>query len=110
MKDTVSVKELAYYLDLTPRRVQQLAKAGILRKLKRGEYELVPCLHAYIRHMRELLSIYTGMSKTDVMDMMAQSKNLTEAELQKYFESLENLDQIKLLPDWLDGQITKKAR
>jgi hypothetical protein len=101
---------LAYYLDLTPRRVQQLAKAGVIQKLKRGEYELVPCLHAYIRHMRELLSIYTGMSKADVMDMMAQSKNMTEAELEEYFETIENLDQIKFFPDWLEGQSTKKAR
>jgi phage terminase Nu1 subunit (DNA packaging protein) len=49
---TVSLAKLAALLDLTERRVQQLAKEGVLPKAGRGRYDPVVCIHAYIRYLR----------------------------------------------------------
>ena len=48
-----SLKTISKLLDLSPRRVQQLVKEGIIPKLERGRYELVPVVRAYIHYLRE---------------------------------------------------------
>lgn len=61
-KGTCDVHEVARYLNMTPRRVQMLVKSGILpRPGMRGEYELIPCIHAYIEHLKDVLYRYTGI-------------------------------------------------
>lgn len=47
------VSTIAKLLDLTERRVQQLAAQGVLPKADRGRYELVPVVRAYIAYLRE---------------------------------------------------------
>ena len=44
------------------RRVQQLVKRGILPRGKRGQYELLPCLHAYIGHLKKQLQRFVNAS------------------------------------------------
>jgi len=44
---------MAKLLDLSPRRVQQLVKDGVIPKMERGRYELVPVVRAYIHYLRE---------------------------------------------------------
>jgi|TARA_S200002703_G_scaffold108457_1_gene94246 phage terminase Nu1 subunit (DNA packaging protein) len=51
--NTVPLSTIAKLLDLTERRVNQLAKDGVLPKSARGRYELVPVVRAYIRFLRE---------------------------------------------------------
>lgn len=51
--NTVPLATVAKLLDLTERRVNQLAKDGTLPKAARGRYELVPVVRAYIRYLRE---------------------------------------------------------
>ena len=51
----VSVSELAKALNLGPRRVQQLAREGVLPKPERGKYELGASMAAYIRHLQAAL-------------------------------------------------------
>ena len=51
--NTVPLSTVAKLLDLTERRVNQLAKNGTLPKAARGRYELVPVVRAYIRYLRE---------------------------------------------------------
>ncbi len=51
MKASVNVKELAEWLVLTPTRVQQLAKKGIVVKDAHGVYRLKESVQAYIREM-----------------------------------------------------------
>jgi phage terminase Nu1 subunit (DNA packaging protein) len=51
--NTVPLSTIAKLLDLTERRVNQLAKDGVLPKSERGRYELVPVVRAYIRFLRE---------------------------------------------------------
>ena len=51
--NTVPLATVAKLLDLTERRVNQLAKEGILPKAARGRYELVPVVRAYISYLRD---------------------------------------------------------
>jgi phage terminase Nu1 subunit (DNA packaging protein) len=49
---TYPAKTIAKLLMLTPRRVQQLAKEGIISKSERGRYELGPAVQGYIRYLQ----------------------------------------------------------
>lgn len=51
----VSVALLAKLFDLTPRRVQQLAKDGVIPKPQRGQYSLPGAVHGYVKFLRERL-------------------------------------------------------
>lgn len=51
----VSVTVLAKLFDLTPRRVQQLAKDGIIPKAQRGAYSLPGAVHGYVKFLRDRL-------------------------------------------------------
>ena len=51
--NTVPLATVAKLLDLTERRVNQLAKDGVLPKTARGRYELVPVVRAYIAYLRQ---------------------------------------------------------
>lgn len=46
---TVSGQQLAALLMLTPRRVQQLAQAGVIPKTGRDAYPLVPAIQGYLK-------------------------------------------------------------
>jgi hypothetical protein len=48
-----SLKTISKLLDLSPRRVQQLVKEGVIPKMERGLYELVPVVRGYIHYLRE---------------------------------------------------------
>lgn len=54
------VHTLALYLNMTPRRVQQLVKRGIIPRGKRGEYDLLSCIHSYIDHLQRTLYRFSG--------------------------------------------------
>jgi hypothetical protein len=55
------VHTLALFLNMTPRRVQQLVRQGVIGKGdKRGEYELMSCIHSYQNHLKRLISHYAG--------------------------------------------------
>lgn len=44
----VDVEDLAYLVNLTPRRVQQLEVEGEIEKLEHGKYDLVECVRAIV--------------------------------------------------------------
>lgn len=46
------VRVIARLLDLTERRVQQLASEGIIPKASKGKYDLVESVRRYVRHLR----------------------------------------------------------
>jgi phage terminase Nu1 subunit (DNA packaging protein) len=53
MAQTFPLETISKLLDLTPRRVNQLAAEGVIPKADRGRYELVPVVRAYVRYLRE---------------------------------------------------------
>jgi phage terminase Nu1 subunit (DNA packaging protein) len=54
LTDEVTSATLADLFELTPRRVEQLAKEGHIPKATRGVYPLDACCCAYIRYLKEL--------------------------------------------------------
>ena len=55
-QQTYSTTTIAKLLQLSERRVQQLTKDGIIPKVDRGKYELVPAVHGYINYLRHQMS------------------------------------------------------
>jgi phage terminase Nu1 subunit (DNA packaging protein) len=53
MAQTFPLDTISKLLDLTPQRVNQLVREGIVPKAERGRYELVPVVQAYIRYLRD---------------------------------------------------------
>lgn len=49
----VNAETLGRLLMITDRHVQRLAKEGVFEAKGRGKYPMVPCIHAYIRHLKE---------------------------------------------------------
>jgi len=49
---TYGVEIIAKLFDLTPRRVQQLSKEGVIPRAERGRYELVPAVRGYIGYLK----------------------------------------------------------
>ncbi len=47
------VAVIARFLNLTERRVQQLARDGIIPKAEKGKYDLVRCVQQYVRYLQE---------------------------------------------------------
>jgi phage terminase Nu1 subunit (DNA packaging protein) len=62
--NTVPLATVAKLLDLTERRVNQLAKEGVLPKTARGRYELVPVVRAYIAYLRQK-AVNSDVSRDD---------------------------------------------
>jgi phage terminase Nu1 subunit (DNA packaging protein) len=53
LPEAAGAAEMAEMLQLSPRRLQQLATEGIIPKISRGRYELAPVVQAYINYLRE---------------------------------------------------------
>ena len=74
---TASVDTIARLLDMTPRRVQQLANEGIIPKPRdRGQYEIIPCVVGYIKHIK-------GMLNGEAGDLASEKTRLTRAQAEK---------------------------
>jgi phage terminase Nu1 subunit (DNA packaging protein) len=56
----VPVSTIAHALDVTPRRVQQLAAEGVIPKAERGRYPLIPVVRAYLAHQRAAPEVGPG--------------------------------------------------
>lgn len=50
---TYPAKTLGKLFNLTERRIQQLAKEGVLPKAERGKYDLIECTRAYIKYLQD---------------------------------------------------------
>ena len=48
-----TTRVMAYLLDITTRRLQQLSDEGIVKPVKRGTWDLVETLHGYVRYLRD---------------------------------------------------------
>ena len=72
---------IAKLLMLTERRVQQLAKDGIIPKAERGRYELAPAVQGYIRFLQD--RNVTAGSTPDPIDYAAEKARKLKAEREK---------------------------
>lgn len=51
--DLVDIHELGDYLNLSSRRIQQLAREGIIPMVNRGKYDLIKCIQNYIIYLKD---------------------------------------------------------
>ena len=49
----VNVQDLSEYLDISPRRIQQLSKDKVIPKSIRGQYNLIVCIQRYISYLKD---------------------------------------------------------
>lgn len=55
-KTSYSVATIAKLLNITERRVQQLAKENVIPKADKGKYDLVGCIQGYITYLQNVIS------------------------------------------------------
>ena len=78
-KASYGVDTISKLLLLTPRRVQQLVREGVLPRSERGRYELVPVVQAYVAYLKDR-TIGTEVNVIS-LDQARQRKLAAEAEL-----------------------------
>jgi phage terminase Nu1 subunit (DNA packaging protein) len=87
---TVTVGELADLVGLTPRRLQQLAAAGVSPRVAHGQYPLLPALHAYIEFLqagiaREGSSSELTMQRARLASALADRLEMENAEMRRKY-------------------------
>ncbi|MDA9163858.1 hypothetical protein N9N97_03135 [Rickettsiaceae bacterium] len=106
MKSHYTAEEIAVALDLTERRIQQLAKEGILPKVEKGKYNLAECIRAYDLYVQDSSKPATPKdSKSRWLDAKAEK---AELELKVFKGGLITTGEVKNA--WTDLFITFRTR
>lgn len=100
MAEQVSAKQLAEYLSVTERRVQQLAKDGILPKSGRGKYFVSDCIQAYIKYMT------SGMAEGDTKAIDYHKEKARET---KYKADLAEIEVMKKRGQLVESTYVEKV-
>jgi phage terminase Nu1 subunit (DNA packaging protein) len=74
---------LAKLFQLTERRVQQLAKDGIIPKAEKGRYDLAGSVRGYIRYLQERAAGRLDGSYQETTDLLQERKRLIKAQADK---------------------------
>ncbi len=77
---SVPVSTLAKLFNLTERRVQQLARDGVIPKPEKGRYDLIACVQAYIKYLQERA---TGRGDIEPQDTYIERARLLKAQADK---------------------------
>ena len=77
---TYGVEVISRLLNLTPRRVQQLAKEGVIPKAGRGKYRLAPTVRGYVVYLQEKLDNPGAEGRINLNEERAR-KTKAEADL-----------------------------
>ncbi len=72
---------IARVLGITARHVQRLADDGVLPKVGRGQYLLVPCVQAYIKYWQDKAESRGAAAGDNSLDAARTRKTQAEAEL-----------------------------
>lgn len=97
------VSTIAKLFDLTERRVQQLAKEGVIPKAASGKYELAPCIKGYIKYLKEKAFGQDGTPNNITVErarlVKMQADNL-EQEMKLRNKKLLDSDEVK--KEWIN--------
>jgi phage terminase Nu1 subunit (DNA packaging protein) len=74
---------MAKLLCVSERRVQQLAKEGIIPKAKQGQYELLPSVQGYIKYLQNLNKEHSPEGGKTKADLYAAQVRMTEAKAKR---------------------------
>jgi len=101
--NTVPLETISRLLDVSPRRVNQLTKEGILPKTERGRYELVPVVRAYIKFLRNK-AVNSDVGEGDYSSFrtkkMKADSELAEMEVRKALNNF--IDKDLILKGWTE--------
>lgn len=98
---TYGVEIIARLLNLTPRRVQQLASEGVIPKEKRGQYPLAASVTGYCTYIQEKLQDPNGASKGNLNEERTR-KTRAEADIAE-------MEAAKMRGDLVDAVEMKQA-
>lgn len=111
MATTVPLDTICKLLDLTPQRVNQLAKEGVIPKVERGRYELVPVVRAYIQYLR-MGNLKRDLPEDDYtthrMRLTRAKADIMEMERAQMEEKLIPADDIETA--WLEATTNMRAK
>ncbi|MFM9889606.1 MAG: hypothetical protein ACKVOE_03030 [Rickettsiales bacterium] len=85
---TIPVAMLARLFNLTERRLQQMAREGIIPKPEKGKYDLIGCTRAYIKYLQERA---TGRD-IEPQDAYLERARLLKAQADKVELEVKNLN------------------
>jgi phage terminase Nu1 subunit (DNA packaging protein) len=104
MKPEITLKSLSKIINLTDRRIQQLAKKGIIPKANHGKYDLVDSINGYVCYLQDLVQtkdlegVKTN-TKEDKARKLHHEANIRQIEEQKAKRELELLDALLINRD-----------
>lgn len=111
MATTVPIDTICKLLDLTPQRVNQLVREGIIPKHERGRYELVPVVRAYIQYLR-MGNLKKDLPEDDYtthrMRLTRAKADIMEMEKAQMEERLIPADDIEVA--WLEATANMRAK
>jgi Holliday junction resolvase-like predicted endonuclease len=88
--------EVSEYLGLTPQRVCQLVKEGVVPRVGRGEYDLVAAFQGYIAYLRENSESEERMGISEAKQRkLAAEAQLAELTLEQEKKKLVRVDAIE---------------
>lgn len=77
---TIPVATLAKLFHLTERRIQQLARDGVIPKPEKGRYDLAGCVQAYVKYLQERAN---GRGDIEPQDAYLERARLLKAQADK---------------------------
>lgn len=105
------VTVIARFLNLTERRVQQLARDGIIPKPEKGKYDLVRCVQRYVHYLQER-AYGSGETPSDTYQERARlikaQADKTELEVATLKSELVPVDVVE--SDWLSHVSSCRSR
>lgn len=105
------VTVIARFLNLTERRVQQLARDGIIPKPEKGKYDLVRCVQRYVHYLQER-AYGSGETPSDTYQERARlikaQADKTELEVATLKSELVPVDVVE--SDWLNHVSACRSR
>ena len=108
---TYGVDTISKLLLLTPRRIQQLVREGVLPRSERGRYELVPVVQAYVGYLKDR-TIGTEVNVISLDEArqrkLAAKAELAEILLREKTNELVSLDLVRMV--WEELISTSRAR
>jgi phage terminase Nu1 subunit (DNA packaging protein) len=105
---TASVEQIAKLFGLTDRRVQQLAKAGIIPKPSRGRYHFLGSIRGYIKYQQELAEAAANKARQPlVADVAAQQARKLSADARKSEIEVELLERRVVKVEDADAIVAK---
>lgn len=98
-------------LDLSERRVQQLAREGVIPRAERGNYDLVGAVRGYVRYLREQVS----RAEAGIADLGSERARLVKAKADlAEMEAAERREDLLPAPDvtaaWTEIMALVRAR